>query len=573
MTAATDKRKRKKGAGSPRSMLPLKEMEAAAWLARGSAGAVGWYLVGSVPFWTALVLFWGDMRFSHAARESCILFSLFLSLTFVWMKACQAGYTTHLRRLLGDEVPAWTPATIFHMVCRQAVLQASGIIILPLAAVVALPFGWCYAFYQNLTAREQPDQTLRRLVRESWELAKLAPKENHLAIWLASPAMIWAVAIVAGALGAGSSMVDSTVLGGIGWLYMMIAILVALMAPVPLLVAANIAAFLMALPYLLRICLGIETMMTMAPGRVMTSPTFLLIVTCVTYFLLDPIMKSFYVLRCFAGASRTSGADLKLRWRKVFTVALLVLLVQTSYGNTSQSEFDRSVDQILSEREFAWRMPRDPLEIDDELAGDLLGPYEQFLESLRELYEKFMRWLEKFRPEPRAANSGKEGIAWESTVTRLLLFVVTALLIYLTIMMIRAWRRRIPEIETEAEPVVVAPDLADENVDAGALPESAWMTMAREMADGGDHRLAIRALFLASIAHLSDRHLVHVARFKSNADYERELTRRGHALPELLQNFQDGRRSFETIWYGTTEATEERYRQFRETTEEILSDA
>ena len=41
----------------------------------------------------------------------------------------------------------------------------------------------------------------------------------------------------------------------------------------------------------------------------------------------------------------------------------------------------------------------------------------------------------------------------------------------------------------------------------------------------------------ASLAHLAERNLISLAKFKSNRDYERELRRRGHSFPNVLTFF------------------------------------
>src|SRR5260370_22616195 len=112
------------------------------------------------------------------------------------------------------------------------------------------------------------------------------------------------------------------------------------------------------------------------------------------------------------------------------------------------------------------------------------------------------------------------------------------------------------------EPIQPAPDVADESVGAERLPEDGWMKLGRELLARGDLRLAMRAFYLASLAHLAAKNLVTVAKFKSNLDYERELRRRGHALPELPPLFSENVSVFDRVWYGRHEATEELVNRF-----------
>ena len=86
--------------------------------------------------------------------------------------------------------------------------------------------------------------------------------------------------------------------------------------------------------------------------------------------------------------------------------------------------------------------------------------------------------------------------------------------------------------------------------------------MANELLQRGEFRPALRAFYLSSLAHLAARNLVSLAKFKSNHDYERELRRRGHSFPELLNLFADNVSVFERIWYGLHEINGELVRQF-----------
>jgi hypothetical protein len=85
----------------------------------------------------------------------------------------------------------------------------------------------------------------------------------------------------------------------------------------------------------------------------------------------------------------------------------------------------------------------------------------------------------------------------------------------------------------------------------------------------GEFRLAMRAFYLASLAHLAARNLISLARFKSNRDYERELRRRAHTFPNLLATFGDNLFDFERIWYGLHEVNRDSVSQFAANVEKI----
>jgi hypothetical protein len=90
------------------------------------------------------------------------------------------------------------------------------------------------------------------------------------------------------------------------------------------------------------------------------------------------------------------------------------------------------------------------------------------------------------------------------------------------------------------------------------------MRLASELLERGEPRLALRALYLGSLAHLASRNLVTLARFKSNRDYERELQRRSHAIPGLLPAFQENVSALEATWYGRHPVDQDLVARFRD---------
>ena len=106
---------------------------------------------------------------------------------------------------------------------------------------------------------------------------------------------------------------------------------------------------------------------------------------------------------------------------------------------------------------------------------------------------------------------------------------------------------------------------------ASELPEDDWLKLARELLGRGELRLALRALYLASLAHLARREMISVAKFKSNRDYEQELRRRARALPDLQAAFAENVGIFDRVWYGLHEVTQEALERFQINLETIKS--
>jgi hypothetical protein len=74
--------------------------------------------------------------------------------------------------------------------------------------------------------------------------------------------------------------------------------------------------------------------------------------------------------------------------------------------------------------------------------------------------------------------------------------------------------------------------------------------LAEEFTAKGELRLAMRALYLATLAHLSEYEMITIELYKSNREYELELNRRAHERNELLAVFSSTLDLFERVWYG-----------------------
>ena len=163
----------------------------------------------------------------------------------------------------------------------------------------------------------------------------------------------------------------------------------------------------------------------------------------------------------------------------------------------------------------------------------------------------------------------RAGTAWITSLQILISVLIAVVAIVVAVLFYRIWRQRGRRAEMSSEAVAAVPDVADENVVANQLPEDDWLKLARELIGRGELRLALRALYLASLAHLAQRDMISVAKFKSNRDYELELRRRARALPDLQAAFAENVGIFDRVWYGLHEVTEERLRRFQLNLERI----
>jgi hypothetical protein len=239
----------------------------------------------------------------------------------------------------------------------------------------------------------------------------------------------------------------------------------------------------------------------------------------------------------------------------------------------SPTELNRAIDEVIQQRKYTWRMPREKLA--EEPAGEE-GLIARFFKSIGRMFRTAIRntleWLgnllrKLFGNRTFSPNSTFDWIM----LSQMLLYVLfAAVLSTVAFLLYRMWqnRRRQPQI-LQTEAIQPVPDLTDENVGADQLPEDGWTKLARELLARGEYRLALRAFYLASLAHLAERNLISLTRFKSNHDYELELSRRAHSFPNLLQVFGENVGAFDRVWYGTHEASDELVAQFASNVERL----
>jgi hypothetical protein len=134
----------------------------------------------------------------------------------------------------------------------------------------------------------------------------------------------------------------------------------------------------------------------------------------------------------------------------------------------------------------------------------------------------------------------------------------------------RLWRRPAGlTMTTVGQSPALVPDVADETVAADQLAADQWRRLAQDLPGRGDLRLALRAFYLGRLADLAQRHLIALARHKSNRDYERELDRRARPWPELRQAFAEDVAAFDRIWYGRHGVTSDLLARFQTNLERL----
>jgi hypothetical protein len=535
-------------------------VEEAIHLLRMAPGAVvAGYYIGSLPFILGLLFFWTDMSRSPYADQHLTEAALGLALLFLWMKLWQSIFTSNLRAYLTGEIPKrWNLRRWMRVLIIQTALQPTAVFMLPLAAIPMLPFGWVYAFYQNVTALSDGETSeVGPVFKRAARQATLWPGQNHVIL---------------------------LVLLGFAFC-----------------IFVNLASVGFIPPKLAKMLLGIESVYTQSPFSLLNT-TFFAAILGLTYLCVDPIIKAVYLLRCFYGESLQSGEDLKAELKQFApsaapVMAALLLLLALAPAPSLQAEdaapsaapakavpaaaistpkLDKAIDDVIHETKYTWRMPREK-KVKDETAAS--GPVGRFFESIAEVLKRWfnaiMEWLGKligkwFRHNANESDTERTGLNWVRPLQMVFFVLIVCVACTLVIFLIRVWQRRRRKPATVAsEAIFPMPDIADENVGAEQLPEDGWIKLGRELLGRGELRLAMRAFYFASLAHLSARNLITIAKFKSNRDYERELRRRGHALPDLLLRFGENVVVFDRSWYGMHEVSMEMVGQFAANVERI----
>lgn len=507
------------------------------------------YYLGTVPFVLSAFYFWAHLSRASLASPDAAFAALLPAFAYLWMKYWQ---TRFCRRLWEKLQPsgARIPLSLSRQAREFAAQTLLHALSLPIRLVSALFLGWTIAFFQNASvlALTQPDDPhpLRRVIALSASTAHANWMQNHLVLGLVLllSAFIW--------------------INTLG------------------------AAYL--IPLSLKTFLGIESVFTRSPEFALLNTTFLFGTVLVAFLFIDPLLKAIYTLRCFHYLSRSTGADLLSRLDRaeascrdssarpsvsapVIGVILALVTALASPPSMAQDtgqppptaeDLGRAIETTFEDKTYRWRLP-DPAP--DESASssdrnwlakairDLADSLERGLDDLVESIESFFRDLFQTRDSPRvepASGSATSARDFGDAARVLFIVIIAAVIGWVAFLLIR--RNPRPGSRTEEAVDGGAPiDLESEAIVATQLPEDEWLRLAREQMARGDHRLAIRALFLANLSHLGERGLLKVARFKSNRDYSQELSLKARALPELRIAFQENLNLFERAWYGLHE--------------------
>lgn len=511
------------------------------------AGTFFSYYLGTMPFIIGILYFFNDMSKNAFAHEYCLSASLGLAFLFAWMRTWQAIFSIKTYEFIGQYPErSWSFGSVAHLITTQTIVHASAILILPLASFILVPFAWVFAMYQMVLVQDEPDHTIKSLLKNNFFIATKHTFVNHS--------------------------------------------LIGILSGFELFVFLNIAIAIYTLPFLAKSLLGIESSFTMG-GFNMFNTTFLLSACCITHLLVDPLIKIVYAIQKYNSQSLKTGDDLiselgRLKHKTKIKTLVPILLVcffmpgilpssqaaettqvsnpifkqaaspEISRASIPSKELDKAVKKILSRREYTWRMPKDKIKKQDEPHGFIYTALKWVASQIKTAGEAVAAWLEKiyewFRKlfeqdkKPLEPKDPESLIKPGHLATGLIVLVIILLsAIFLHFKKLKPEKPAPPE---NTEKIIL--DINDENILADSLPGDQWLALARDLLEKKELRLAIRALYLGILALLADRHLVKIARHKSNRDYQLELSSKNPEPKTLIDDFTRIVQTVDSVWYG-----------------------
>ena len=585
--------------------------EAAHLLRRAPASCLAAYCLGSVPFIMGLLFFWADMSRSAFATYHTAEAALGMAFLFFWMKTWQAIFARRLRAVLSSHEPRPLRAgEMFRLAVSQAVIHALGLFVVPLSLIAVIPFGWVFAFCQSATALA--DDGLEGLPKFSAKLVRhstLWPQQNHalvlvlfgfgLVVFLNWTSVCLALPFLAKTLFGVESVYSRSVFSLLNTTFFAAMFGLTYLVVDPLIKAV----------YLLRCFYG-DSLKTgedvrgelkhLAALAQRTAGQVAVVLMCALVLGAsanperiesrnrkvvgdtkapgegEPSARSIWPGASGGGPRRSApvpgrsnfgravGADVSSGFGlfgllRPGTGALRNRSFPTGFQAAESlppEDLSKAIEDTIKKRKYAWRMPRDKAQQKSAEQSMLSRFFEKVGDMLQRALKAFGRWLDNLLRNlfQGRTPSGPSSFNWVGKLQGLAYLLIAAVVGAALWLLFRYWRSgRLPLKSVSSMPIEPAPDLTDENVGADQLPEDGWLRLGRELLEQGEFRLALRAYYLASLAHLAERNLVSLAKFKSNRDYQRELQRRAQAFPEVASVFEENVGVFDRVWYGRHE--------------------
>ena len=498
---------------------PLDTLEEAFDLLQQAPAAV-WmrYLLGAAPLMIGLLFEWGRFSTSEAGRVDPILASLFLLALLVWFYYSRQNFARSLRDVLSARDSA-APSRAWWAAC----FEGTRLIVIPLAILSVLSIAYVTSFYRGLTLFAAEGLPAGEVFAKSRKFAVAWQREN--------------------------------------WLGLGILVLLGFVVLIDVGIAVIIA------PMLLKMFTGYENIATERFSASAGLPVILLL----AWLCFDPLLQAVYTVRAFHWDGLRTGEDLLVRLKRLAPLlAIVCFLPCFASGQTTKSdglphELNRTIDQVLQGHDYDWRIPPAGSDAKRDWFVDLvdrtMGFFQRVWKGIGDLWADLMDWIRTLLGGDRMV-AEKVNTNKPSGAVRPVFYLIG--IVFLAIAGVLVWKFR-PRKNEEALAIAGASgvDLNKEGLLASDLPEDEWLAMAERHAGTGDLRLALRALYLGTLAMLNGRGFVTIHASKTNRDYEGEVRRRSRDNA-LTHTFGANVRSFERSWYGFHEVTGEQLQLFRD---------
>lgn len=504
------------------SALDLLE-EAVHLLRAAPLSTIGCHLAGSAPFVLCLLVFFNDMAQPRTSDARCAFEAFALALLLVWMNCWRAVFAGQMHRQLGGrpELP-WTPRRIWRLASSQAFLGGTKPLVTLTAALLVLPLPWMAGFYRSAAVlADREDLDLGQLTSAARRLAGLEQRQGSAILLL--------------------------------------------LAILYLILLLNVLVVLAALPQVVRILTGYESVFSRGMTYYVSSPLFWLASIGLAWMAFDPFTQTVYCLRAFQLESRATGEDLRAALRKLAAAALIWMAVaQALPAQVTPAKLDQSIRQSLQSSEYNWHMASPAIKRNGgdswfvTVTDRLVDAVQQGLRSAGEALDRLIEWLREKLP-----GSGTDSAKPPSGALHWSVYAIIAASLALVALIV--WRLRRSKAKPARTPATggTAVSLQDEHLLADRLPEEEWIALAEQCAREADYRGALRALYLANLAWLGRNEWIAIHPGKTNREYELELRRKGREFPEARQLFAANVSIFEHAWYGRRSVTAEDTEAFR----------
>ena len=177
-------------------------------------------------------------------------------------------------------------------------------------------------------------------------------------------------------------------------------------------------------------------------------------------------------------------------------------------------------------------------------------------EVIAEVFRRIQEFLSRFMPRFGAPAVGGSALAGVIPYVQLLVILAAIALVIFALRFIKV-RRRAATIGQGL--------LSDEEA---ALPADEWLKRADQLAREGQHRQAVRCLYLACLVRFDEHGIIPLRREETNWEHLRRLDKSRTRPADL--NFREATSRFDTVWYGERTKGMEDVAWFRSQYESVM---